>query len=76
MLLQNDRNLLTNFYCVLLRQLGRRRYSSISFLHSRHVDNSSHADEGKKLLTILLISLTLAGLTVYFTSSTCNVPTF
>ena len=63
MLLQK---LQTNFYCVLLRQLGLRRYSSIAFLHSRHADNSSHAAEGKKLFTILFISLTLAGLTCSF----------
>lgn len=63
MLLQNHQKLQTNFYCVLFRQLGRRRYSSIAFLHSRYADNSSHAAEGKKLLTILLISFTLAGLT-------------
>ena len=64
MLVQNDQ--VSNFYCALLRQLGRRRYSSMAFLHSRHADSSSHAAAGKKRLTILLISLTFAGLTCSF----------
>ena len=38
----------------------------MAFLHSRHADSSWHAADGKKLLTILLISFTLAGFTCSF----------
>ena len=61
-------HVLPNFYCVLLRQLGRRRYSPITFLHSRHVDRSLHTAEGRKLqyLQFSYLWLTLVGFTCSF----------
>ena len=61
-------HVLTNFYCVLMRLLGRRRYSPITFLYSRHVDSSLHTAEGRKLqyLQFSYLRLTLVGLTCSF----------
>ena len=61
-------HVLTNFYCVLLRQLGRRRYSPITFLHSCHPDSSLHTAEGRKLQywQFSYLRLTLAGFTCSF----------
>ena len=61
-------HVLTNFYCVLLRQLGRRRYSPITFLHSRHADSSLHTAEGRKLqyLQFSYLRLALVGFTCSF----------
>ena len=60
-------HVLTNFYCVLLRQHGRLRCSRspIALLHSRHADSSLHAAEGRKLqyLQFSYLRLTLVGFT-------------
>ena len=61
-------HVLTNFSYVLLRQLGRRRYSPITFLHSRHADSSLHTAEGRKLqyLQFSYLRLALVGFTCSF----------